>query len=98
MPWGRFFCHAEIGAMASQDSAEAHDKRTVPVSHTYSEIYASNVENELRKEHSIPVRTHYAIYKDGTPYDDSYIRNLIPSVRHTYPFGNIFHRRYFNNW
>ena len=65
---------------------------------TYSEIYASNVENELRKEHSIPVRTHYAIYKDGTAFDDSYIRDLIPSVRHTYPFGNIFHRRYFNNW
>ena len=57
-----------------------------------------HTENELRKEHSIPVRTHYAIYKDGTAFDDSYIRDLIPSVRRTYPFGNIFHRRYFNNW
>ncbi|MBE9468056.1 MAG: hypothetical protein IMY72_07010, partial [Bacteroidetes bacterium] len=32
-----------------------------------SEIYATHVENQLRAEHGVPLRTNYAINSDGTP-------------------------------
>ena len=63
-----------------------------------AEVYACNVENEIRKEHNVPLRTHYSIFNDGTPVLGSSIPSFSYPVRHSYPFGDVFRNYYYFNW
>ena len=63
-----------------------------------SEIYATHVENNIRAQQEIPLRTHYSQDADGVPVSetrilDSKARSLYYPTGNTTPSGNTYPKR-----
>jgi RHS repeat-associated protein len=100
LPFSITLGHEMAHGLANAQGVKFGDWVTIPTESgdrklSQSEIYATHIENNIRAQQGIPLRTHYSQYGDGTPVSetrllDNKARSLYYPTGNTTPGGNNY--------